>query len=57
MTAVLEWMQGMSPMTQALVGTLFTWLLMPSLLRLGEGATVPTPVAAPDAAAIARVPA
>ena len=25
MTAVLEWMQGMSPMTQALVGTLFTW--------------------------------
>ena len=39
------------------VGTLFTWLLMPSLLRLGEGATVPTPVAAPDAAAIARVPA
>ena len=27
MTAVLEWMQGMSPMTQALVGTLFTWFM------------------------------
>ena len=27
MTAVLEWMQGMPPVMQALVGTLFTWLL------------------------------
>ena len=27
MTAVLEWMQQFSPVTQALVGTLFTWLM------------------------------
>ena len=27
MTAVLEWMQEMPPVTQALVGTLFTWLM------------------------------
>jgi zinc transporter, ZIP family len=27
MTALLEWLQGFSPVTQALFGTLFTWLL------------------------------
>ena len=27
MMTVLEWMQGMPPVTQALVGTLFTWLM------------------------------
>ncbi len=27
MTAVLEWMQQFSPVTQALIGTLFTWAM------------------------------
>ena len=39
------------------VGTLFTWVLLPSLLRLGEGATVTLPAVAPGATAFAREPA
>jgi len=31
------------------VGTLFTWILMPSLLRLGEGVTSHARAGAPDA--------
>jgi HAE1 family hydrophobic/amphiphilic exporter-1 len=40
------------------VGTLFTWLLLPSLLRLGENAVADQPTAVPDAPdTLARDPA
>jgi hypothetical protein len=32
------------------IGTLFTWFLMPSLLRLGEAARAAVPAAIPAAA-------